>query len=210
MHPAKGIVSDSIAGSALILAGGESRRFGEDKAFIAFSGTSLIEHIINQLKPYFPEIIISAKETEKFRHLNLPVCADKLPKAGPLGGIHAGLQTSKSPYLFVTACDMPYPSPGIIDYLKKYVQQCSPGSRPDAVVLCRDGFIEPLHGMYSKNSVQAMERFVKSGNSGIFSFLQTTEIKTVESSLINRLCPDRSLYLNINKKEDLIKINSLS
>jgi molybdopterin-guanine dinucleotide biosynthesis protein A len=100
--------------SALILAGGNSSRFGTDKAFVPFNNTTLIEHIIEQLNTIFTEVIISAQDPLKYDHLHLTVCQDLLQKTGPLGGIHAGLKTANSDYLFVTACDMPFISKTVI------------------------------------------------------------------------------------------------
>ena len=208
MHNKEESLSRRLSCSALILAGGKSSRFGTDKAFIPFGRGSLIEHIIEQLEPHFTEIIISAKEPAKYNHINRPICTDLLEGAGPMGGIHAGLKLSANPYLFVTACDMPYPSGEIIAHLKTELLNTQPGREPDAVVLGRDGFIEPFHGMYSQTLIPGIEESVESGITAIYTFLRKMNTRIIDDSVIDSLCPDNSLFLNINKKEDLEKINS--
>jgi len=65
--------------SAIILAGGKSKRMGGDKALLQVSGLRLIEKIARDIEPYFQEIIIitSINSVEMYRFLPFPVVTDK-------------------------------------------------------------------------------------------------------------------------------------
>ena len=193
---------NQAASSALILAGGNSSRFGADKAFITFRGKKLIEYIIMQLKLSFDEIIISAKDPLKYEHLNLHVCSDIL-NAGPLGGIHAGLKTSQSDYIFVTACDMPFISLKAIEFMKKVIAE----KKPSAAVISHDGFIEPFHAFYSKEIIPEIEILCEAKSCGIFAFLKKISPLVIDIRTIGGVYPGEQIFKNINSREDLLKIN---
>ncbi len=75
-----------------ILAGGEGRRMGADKALILLQGQSLIAHAIARLEPQVEQLAISANgDPARFATYNLPVLPDDLP-LGPLAGVLAALR----------------------------------------------------------------------------------------------------------------------
>lgn len=78
---------------AVILAGGESRRMGQDKAFAPLAGRPLIAHAIDRLAPQCAAIAISAgTDTERFDGLGLEVLPDaRWQGGGPLVGVLAAM-----------------------------------------------------------------------------------------------------------------------
>lgn len=188
--------------TAIILAGGKSLRFGRDKAFIPIGDHCLIEHILLQLQKSFSEIIIVANEREKFTHLKVPVVPDLIREAGPLAGIQAGLAASSSPYAFVMACDMPYISLSLIEYMQKRLLE-TPSS---AAVISRQGFIEPFHAFYSRDLLHRIGISLREGKRGINSFLGGVDTLRVGDDTIRALCPDERVFANINYKSDLERL----
>ncbi len=77
--------------SAIILAGGQSRRMGRDKAFIEFKGVPLIAHVIERVRHVSNDVLIVANDADAFVRFGLPVVADVYPGKGSLGGIFSGL-----------------------------------------------------------------------------------------------------------------------
>jgi molybdopterin-guanine dinucleotide biosynthesis protein A len=78
----------------LLLAGGLSRRMGGgDKALRLLGGRSLLERVIERLRPQTAALVLNANgDPARFAHFGLPVVADSIPDfAGPLAGILAGL-----------------------------------------------------------------------------------------------------------------------
>ncbi len=116
-----------IDASAIILAGGESRRLGMNKPFIRVGRFYLIEVVFMKLKALFPEIIIVTNEknylnlNEVWRGPIRPVIVqDKIPQKGPLGGLYTGLLLIKNQYAFVCACDMPFLNLNLIKYMFRH------------------------------------------------------------------------------------------
>lgn len=81
-----------IAG--LILAGGEGRRMGAEKALVALAGRPLVAHVAARLAPQVAALALSANgDGTRFAALGLPVLPDRPGEAGqgPLAGLRAGL-----------------------------------------------------------------------------------------------------------------------
>ena len=181
--------------SALILAGGNSIRFGSDKSFADLGGTPLIEHIISQLMPHFDEIIISANNKADYAYLNRQIVGDIFTGAGPIAGLHAGLKAASGDYVFLAACDMPFVSDALIKRMRRVLAEMTPA----AAVPKREGFIEPFHGFYSAGLAPEIEKKLEEGGCGLYSFLTGISPETVDWA------DDRPFY-NINSAEDLQKI----
>ena len=94
--------------SAVILAGGESRRMGRDKAWVEVGGESLIARALVLVRELgLPEVFISGRAGTDYSSMRYPVLFDLEPGCGPLGGIERALQAANSPLLLVLAVDLP-------------------------------------------------------------------------------------------------------
>jgi molybdopterin-guanine dinucleotide biosynthesis protein A len=132
--------------TGIILAGGKGVRFGEDKALAAMNGRPLLEIVFGRFKGLFAEILISANEPSRYDFPGIKVVKDILRHRGPLAGIYSCLKESSNELNFVSACDMPFIQPPLIDYMI----QKAPGY--DVVVPSfGEGRLEPLHALYRKS-----------------------------------------------------------
>ncbi|RMF94026.1 MAG: molybdenum cofactor guanylyltransferase, partial [Nitrospinota bacterium] len=129
--------------TAVILAGGKSRRMGQDKAFLPFGSTSLIEWITARLRRLTDQLLLITNTPERYAFLQIPLSPDLLPGKGSLGGIYTGLQRAQTEQVVFVACDMPFVH---IDFLR-YLQQEASGFE---VVIPRsaEGF-QPLCALYT-------------------------------------------------------------
>src|SRR5437764_10434214 len=104
---------------AVVLAGGQSRRFGSDKALARFRGGPLIAHLLRGLcAAGFEQIAVAAKETrsygaiaEEIAHLAkrpIELLEDGHPARTPLAGLAAGLRASRHARVFACGADMPF------------------------------------------------------------------------------------------------------
>ncbi len=131
--------------SAVILAGGESRRMGRDKAWLEFEGQPLIARSLAVAWELgATEVFISGRVGEDYSALNCPVLFDLEPGFGPLGGIERGLHATTSPLLLVLAVDLPQMT---ADFLRKLLAKCDSLTGAMAKL---DGRFEPLVAIYPK------------------------------------------------------------
>jgi molybdopterin-guanine dinucleotide biosynthesis protein A len=185
--------------TAIILAGGKSRRMGLNKAFLKYGNKTFIEHQITRLNRIFDEIILSANDASIYTHLNLPIVSDVIPERGPLGGICAGLVRSTSFHAFVIACDMPFIHEKIILYLKEQIDGY------DVVVPRTSRGLEPLHAFYSKNCIQPMYRCLNEGRLRIIDFFSEVKVKIVDEQEFKKLDVSTQTLVNLNTPEEYNK-----
>src|SRR6266705_6879864 len=129
--------------SAALLAGGESRRMGKDKATLLFRGKPLWQIQLDLLrKLQRSEIFISARSDPSWRPNEVRFIVDDPPSRGPLSGLAASLGRIHTTHLLALAVDMPFMT-------EKYLRSLCDLSRPDCGVLPMIGDrAEPLAAIY--------------------------------------------------------------
>lgn len=131
--------------SAVILAGGESRRMGRDKAWIELDGEPLISLAVEKVRQLgVTKVYISGRAGEDYSVLKCPVLIDLEPDFGPLGGIERALHACESPLLLVLAVDLPRMTSA---FLESLVARCD---RLTGTVPKVNGGIEALAAIYPK------------------------------------------------------------
>lgn len=180
-----------------VLAGGQSRRMGTNKALLTIDGTTIIERITGVLTPIFDEVVIIANDPLPYAHLGLSIYPDIHIGAGSLGGLLTAIVKSRSEHTFVTACDMPFLDP---DCIKRLISD--PMADSDAIVPFIDGRAHPLHGLYSRRCAGTIEAMIKTGNLRINSLLDVIPVKRLTETDFAGL-PIATSVENINSEEDL-------
>jgi len=164
------------AATAIVLAGGKSRRMGQDKSMLEVGGRPMIQHIIEQLRPHFDQLLVSANDVEKYTFLDYPIIPDLVPDQGPMRGISSALRRSDNELNFVVACDMPEVDVRLARQLLLLAK-----GRDGAVPLTEEGHYEPLCAVYRTSLATAAEEMLESGERRIaalfdrfdFAFLRT-------------------------------------
>ena len=177
--------------TAIVLAGGQSSRMGEDKSLLVANNLPIIEKIIRQLTGHFREIIIGANDLEKYRFLNLPVVPDLEKGKGPLMGIYSTLLQSKHEINFVVACDIPDLN---MDYVRELMQQAK--CHEIVVPTWGDGKFEPLFAVYNKSILDKAKKLLDNGRRKINLLFESTDVKYLPM-------PDEMKWFkNLNTRED--------
>jgi molybdenum cofactor guanylyltransferase len=133
--------------AAVILAGGQSRRMGQDKARLFVDGQSLLARQIGLARSLAAsEIFISGRAGNTYSEFDLPVIFDPLADAGPLSGIERALTITSKPLLLVLAVDMP----GLTKELLMRLQTSCPDGR--GAVPRLNGQLEPLAAFYPRSA----------------------------------------------------------
>lgn len=97
--------------TGLVLAGGQSRRFGRDKALVEHDGRSFVEIVHGALVPYCTEVLIATGPAPRDYPVAARAVLDPIPDGGPLAGLAAGLAEATTPWLLAVAVDLPYLMP---------------------------------------------------------------------------------------------------
>lgn len=193
--------------TSIVLAGGKSLRFGRNKALEAICGKSLIECVVQRLKPITGQIlIVTSKELTDLPVADMvEVLTDVYPNKGPLGGIYTGLLAAKSSHSIVVACDMPFLNAELLCYMIELSHNF------DAVVpRLEEGMVEPLHAIYAKSCLGSMKTQLGSNQLRVNSLLNKLRVKYVERAECQRLDPQLLSFFNINSQSDLDRAMALA
>lgn len=182
--------------TGVVLAGGMSRRYGANKALVDLGGRPLIAHVVGVLNALFGRVLVVANTSSPYRFLGLPIVEDRVKGLGPLGGIHAALVSLDTDWAFVAACDMPCLNADLIRFMLALREGW------DVVVPRVEGKLEPLHALYRKTCVPALEAVIAQGRRQVLSFFPQVEVRYVEEEEIRARDPDLCSFLNINRPEE--------
>ena len=173
---------------------------GRSKALESIGGISLIERVIERLRPLTSHIVIvtSREQSDLAVTDGVEILADLYPDKGPLAGIYTGLMASQSLHNIVVACDMPFLNAELL----RCMVEISDGF--DAVVpRLGEGMAEPLHAIYSRSCLTNMKTRLERNQLGVHSFLNTINVRYVEKAECQRLDPQLLSFFNINYQSDL-------
>jgi molybdopterin-guanine dinucleotide biosynthesis protein A len=161
--------------TAIIMAGGGSTRMGQDKSMLPIKGQPMIEHIYNQLRPHFAQVLISGNDVCKYGFLGAEVIVDRTKGRGPLMGIASALKASANDVNFVTACDIPEID---IAFVRAMIRQL----RDNDVVVPMTGpsRYEPLFAVYKKGLLATIEDSLAAGKNRIIDALGCCKVKHVD------------------------------
>ncbi len=196
----------SSAAAGIILAGGHNSRMGgRDKAFLRVDGEKVIERAVRVLRRCCDELVVVTNAPDRYASLTVRVVQDELSDLGPLGGLHAGLGCVRAEYAFVTACDMPFLRREPIEFLLGQVRGSA--ERPQAVVPCWDGDIEPLHAVYATNLRQSIVEAVGEGARSLRDFLPRVRVDFVPQQVMEGVAGAEESFRNINTPEEAARYN---
>jgi molybdopterin-guanine dinucleotide biosynthesis protein A len=183
--------------SAVLLAGGESRRMGKDKATLLFREKPLWQIQLELLRKLAPkEIFVSARSNPVWRPADVQFVADDPPSRGPLSGLAATLAQMRTTHLLALAIDMPFISE---EYLRFLRGQIEPGR--GAVAKIDDRF-EPLAAIYPKEASADLRSALSGSDFSLQSLIN--RLVTAEKFRVVPVTPqEKNLFLNANKPMDL-------
>ena len=182
--------------SAFIMAGGRSRRFGEDKALYPYRGRTLIEHAVETVRAVIPRVAIIADTADRYRFPGIACHADIMPGMGPAGGVYTAVRVAETVRAFVFACDMPDLDAGLMRYM------ISVSEGYDVTIPLLGGNYEPLHAVYSRNCAGPLERHFGEGKRRIISFFDDVRVRPVTEEEIRKFADPSRAFRNINYRRD--------
>ena len=193
--------------TAIILAGGFSKRFGSDKGILKIANTPLINHVVKRVSSLVNEIIIVTNSKKKINLYSKEIIGVKVAffldiydSIGPLGGALTGLKHSAGDYSLIVPFDTPFLSKKILSLLFDLCKQQS-------AVIPRwpNGHIEPLHSVYqTKEAYKAALDAVNKNEKKVRSIIQRLQnVYYVSTKILQSFDPNLLTFFNINTPSDL-------
>ena len=194
----------ALLNTAIILAGGKSTRMGFDKQLLNIEGINITTYIIQVLKTIFKDIIIVTNKPDLYKNESVILTEDYYKDCGPLGGIHAGLMSSRSMYNYFIACDMPYINVKYIKFMMKKIAEDD--YKTDGVITKFGEWIEPFNAFYSRRLIPLIEENIESDKRKISELFHSSDIMYIEERVARGFSPDWRMFTNLNTEEDLKEI----
>lgn len=182
--------------AAIVLAGGESKRMGNDKTALPLGNRAMLQVVVDKLKPLFNHVyVVKATDTGEVVP-GATVVADIVPKQGPLGGLYSGLRQSEARLNFVTAADMPFLSPRLVRGLLS-LALANPAY--DVIVPRVNGSYQPLHALYTKNIIPLIEPCLRPGaDRSLHALIKTVRTIVVPEEILSAFDPNLMSFVDIN------------
>ena len=185
-----------------ILAGGTSRRFGEDKALAVLGGKPLIEHVLERVRRATSgTIAINAPSPGGFERIGLPVVADAAWEgAGPLAGILTAMEWASSigaTQVATLAVDLPFAP---LDFVKTLSANGAP-----AIAVSGDRW-HPVNGLWKADQSSALRSYLESGKRSAHGWAEHCNASLVP---FDPAPGEVDPFWNINTREDLAKAEEL-
>jgi molybdopterin-guanine dinucleotide biosynthesis protein A len=178
--------------SAAILAGGLSTRFGTDKALFPVNRIPMISRVHNRLSELFDHVFVAGGNSVRFCGLDIEYVADEIPGKGILSGLHTALHHASTEWVFCCACDMPLIN---LDVAQVLLDQ---RDRHDILMPVIAGLRQPLHAIYRRNILPAVERTILSQQDHLPEMLASLSVRFLEETHFSHI-PDFELsFVNIN------------
>ena len=179
----------------LLLAGGKSRRMGQDKALLERNGETQLAYLARLMRPVVDEMFVSARRDQQTdaERARYPLLFDKQDDLGPVAGILSALQTNSDCDWLVVACDLPN-----VDHetLATLIAERDAQHPFTAFVSSHDGLPEPLCAIYGEGALSIVQSFVDAGMHCPRKILMKSDTQLLQQS--NPASLD-----NINTPDDL-------
>lgn len=188
--------------SAIVLAGGASRRFGSDKLAARLGDRPLLEHVLDALEAVTSDItVVVGPGDERVLPAGVRTAHDPRPHEGPLAGLVTGLEAipAGSAIVLVVAGDMPTVRPAVLRLLVDAVAAGAP-----AAVL-HDGVApRPLPAAYARESVRtAAARLIDAGERRLRALPDALAATAIPAAVWQGLDPAAATLHDVDRPEDL-------
>lgn len=188
--------TSSQAVTGVVLAGGESRRMGQNKALMPLGGERLVDRVVRALHESCSELLMVTNSPDVYSDVEIEMVGDVWPGKGSLGGIYSAIYYAKTPYVLVVACDMPFLQATSLTYLIEQIGDC------DVVMPDVLGEQQPLHAIYAKTCLEPIRRRLEADRLKIVGFLPDVHVRTVTEAELRPFDPELLAFQNLNTPEE--------
>lgn len=193
----------------ILLAGGQSKRMGRDKAFLPFDNETFLRNILETLDNVCQKIIIvvnkdfSLYENQiKDLSSNIILTRDINPYEGPLNGVISAKDYIKNDSVFIATCDTPIISTKIIKFLYENIEDY------DTIIPNIDGKYQFLNTIYKKDSLEKAKQIYNSGIKSLKKWVDSLNKKIINKDILKKIDNNLLMYESINTPKDYKKFIS--
>jgi molybdopterin-guanine dinucleotide biosynthesis protein A len=204
-------VNQVLSLSGIVLAGGQSRRLGQDKTLLRLwgpDGPTVLETTVSLLATICDELLIVTDRPRLQPPPGTRLVCDRYPDGGSMGGIYTGLLEMTHAHALVVACDMPFLNKALLSYmagLPRDYDLLIPRHRPQesGQEAWHRFWLEPLHAIYGRPCLKPMSELLDRGERQITRFFPQVRVRYLEPEEMARFDPAGLSFRNINTPQDL-------
>ncbi|WP_226535173.1 molybdenum cofactor guanylyltransferase [Fictibacillus halophilus] len=197
-------MDSSVICAGIVLAGGESRRFGSPKALAEWNNKTFVEYSVESLTPYTDVILVISREELRYtltknssKSIRILEDVPRYKGKGPLAGIYTGMISQKADYYLIAPCDMPLMSSSMY---RKWLTAAQEGEY-DCVIPVLNEKIYPLNGVYKKTCLPDITSCLQENIFKVLKLLQKKNTKYIEVEE-----EEEHFFKNVNTTNELIGI----
>ena len=185
--------------TGVLLAGGKSRRMGEDKRHLVVGEQTLLERGLAVLRSIFQDVLVVIAQDSPSLGVDARVVRDQVPDCGSLGGLYTGLIQATTPWVFAVACDMPFLSHAVI------AQFTNRRGAVDIVMAKLAGQLHPMHALYGKRCLPVVEQMIQVRQLKIQGMVSQSSLRVqyVTEEDLFTLDPSYRSFYNVNTVAEL-------
>lgn len=179
----------------VILAGGQSRRFGSPKMFATLNGTFYYELVYECLKPSCDKVIIVTNDhlLNRFpKKYDVITDVQAFSGFGPLAGIYSSMVMKNAAHYIVLPCDMPLITNEVIEKLVSYHSE-------DVTAIEIDGEIQPLVSIWNQTVKEKLFHYLQNGHRHVKQFIESINKTIVTSEMLH---VPTHIFKNVNTPQD--------
>lgn len=201
-----------MTSAAVILAGGLSKRFGQDKCLKLLANKPLTLHVIERVSPLVDEAVVvvgSSSQKGVFEarlKSNVKVFADQQNMQSPLVGVLTGLENVNADYCLLLPCDTPFLSRQVANLL---LDLCV--GKGATIPRWPNGYIEPLQSAYDvKSALSAAQKALDEGKLNLASMIShIIGVRYISTLVLQQFDPKLLTFFNVNTPADFRKAESM-
>jgi len=186
----------------VVLAGGKSQRFGEDKSQVKLHGKILIDYILTEIIDQFNEILIVTNNHIMFNNSDkISITKDVIEGQGPLGGVLTAMKWIKNNnknYKWIST--FPSDTPFFTKRELKVFYENIDIEKDKLFFIKNKNTRHNIFGLWSLDLLDKLELDLKKGERKVEVWANSVDVKIVDVDF-----DEKDPFFNINTKEDLEK-----
>ena len=190
----------------VVLAGGKSLRFGEDKSQVKLNNKSLIDHILSEVLTEFKELLIVSNNPIEFnKSENISIISDFKNNLGPLGGVLTAMKWIKDnnkDYQWIST--FPTDTPFFKNQILKDFHDKINLKNGKLFFIKSNNTRHNIFGLWSIDLADKLEKDLENGDRKVEDWANKVGVNIIDMQF-----EKNDPFFNINTKEDLEKAKNI-